>query len=171
MDLKAALLTYDGKHKAPLENIAGNLLFSTEELDTLCSLAKESSQILQAGSTWLLKRGLEEGQLLTAVQTKALLALLEKELHWEAQLHILQIFPHLKIPKASRNRLFVTLKNLLDSSNKFVKAWTFNGLYVLADQFSEYRNDVLPLLQAGMDEEAGSTKARIRNAIKGSDWM
>ena len=170
MDLKEELLAYDGKRKELLEKIASCLVFSSDETDTLCSLARGASPIFQAGSTWLLKRGLEEGQLLTTKQTKALLTLLSQEIHWEAQLQILQMLPYLKFGETSCNRLFVTLKVLLNSSNKFVKAWTFNGFYILADRYPEYREEVLPLLQKGLQEESGSVKARIRNAVKRSSW-
>jgi hypothetical protein len=56
----------------------------------------------------------------------------------------------------------------LQEENKFVRAWAYHGLYELAKQFGDSDN-VIPLVMKGMNDEAASVRARVRNILKAID--
>ncbi len=49
---------------------------------------------------------------------------------------------------------------------KFVRAWAYDAFYRLATQHPGYRPEVWRLLEQGMQEEAPSVKARIRQLLR-----
>ena len=95
------------------------------------------------------------------------------DLYALAKLHLLQMMPTWVIPAERRDALYAVLIGYLDDrkGKKFVRAWAYNGLAVLADQYPELRGDVLGLLARGREEEASSVKARIRNLSKEFEWV
>ncbi|WP_448250543.1 hypothetical protein [Thalassotalea agariperforans] len=60
------------------------------------------------------------------------------------------------------NFLIITLTD----QNKFVRAWTYNGLYELSKQHPEYIKEAKQFFEMAMRDEAPSVKARIRNIMK-----
>ena len=82
--------------------------------------------------------------------------------HWEASLHLLQMLPGWPIPRGKTKRLAKRLRENLEADNKFVRAWCYNGLFELARQHGEFRDEVSQLLDQAEQTEAASVKARIR---------
>lgn len=173
MDLAEELAAFDGKHNDTLEALAAKLTPAAPVVAELCALSRREDPKLQTAATWLLKRFQEEGLAFSAKQVEVLLDLFEAVTHWEAQLHLLQMLPGLTIPAARAAPLFSRLKgeDFLQAANKFVRAWSYNGLAVLASQHEQFRPIVTGLLKAGQEEEAASVRARIRNAIKAAPWV
>jgi hypothetical protein len=58
------------------------------------------------------------------------------------------------------------LRVSLTDSNKFIRAWAYNGFYEMAIQYPEYKNETKQFFEMAMRDEAASVKARIRNIIK-----
>lgn len=54
----------------------------------------------------------------------------------------------------------------LSDNNKFVRAWAYNGLYELSRQYEDLRIETMLLLDAGLNDEAASVRARIRNILR-----
>lgn len=172
MNLESELAAYDGKRKETLEALAARLSTDAAAFRDLTALAKRDDAKLQAGATWLLKHLQDEGMTYSAKQSDALLALLDDVSHWEARLHLLQILPALTLPKERKAALYrlLTGGDYLQSPNKFIRAWTYNALAVLAAQFPALRKAVAPLLAAAQEDEAASVRARLRKVMKEHEW-
>lgn len=173
MDLETEIAAYDGKHKDVLEAIAAKLSPDAAVIRDLTTLAKRDDAKLRAGATWLLKHFQERGVTFSAKQSDALLALLGEVSHWEAQLHLLQIFPTLTLSDQGKAALYrlLTGGDYLQAPNKFVRAWTYNALAVLAARFPDLRGKVAPLLISAQEDEAASVRARLRRVMKEHAWV
>lgn len=133
----------------------------------ITSLINYLQQIeLEKGASWLLKKHLENDNKLSAVEVTQIMKLLSQLQHWETKLHILQLLPYLTIKKADKKKLEYFLRACLPEQNKFVRAWTYNGFYLLAKQHREYQSETEELLKMGLRDESASIKARIRNILK-----
>ncbi|MCG8415645.1 MAG: hypothetical protein MI746_15625 [Pseudomonadales bacterium] len=142
-------LVFESHHKAP------------GFVRDLIRLAKQAD--LQTGATWLLKAWFEADNRCSAMQCKQIYGLLDKLGPWEAKLHILQCMPYMPVAEASKDHVEFFLRTTLSDSNKFVRAWTYNGWHLLAEQFPEYKKEVDQFFEMAMRDEAASVKARIRN--------
>ena len=121
-----------------------------------------TSADLQIVATWLLKRRLEETGSITPVVTRQLVASLSLLKPWEARLHVLQGVPYLEIEAESKPAVERFLRDNLSDPNKFVRAWAYGGMDVLATQYPEFADEVRTLFDWAMMNEAPSVKARIR---------
>lgn len=127
-----------------------------------------TSQIveLQRAATWLLKRHLEAGNSLSPGGSRVILDALPDQEHWESKLHVLQCLPYLEIPEDQSAGLERFLDSCLESDNKFVRAWAYNGFNELSLRFPRYREEVKLMLARAGESEAASVRARIRNILK-----
>lgn len=169
--MKQALDQFDGKHTAPLESLAGRLSPDARTLTELCRIARTGTTKQQGAATWILNHLTDRGPSLKPTQTKRILALLGDVSAWEAAVHLLKMLPKMSIPKENRATLHRDLRALIRDENKFVRAWAFNGVFVLADQYPEHQREAKKLLQIALLDEPASVKARVRNAIKQADWI
>ena len=173
MDLLKELAAFDGKHTEPLEALAERLAPDPVTVAELTALAGRDDAKLQTAATWLLKRFQEDGCTFSADQIDALLDLLEQVESWEARLHLLQMLPAWTLPadrsQTLRRRLLGP--DFLQAPNKFLRAWSYNALAILAEQHPKFRKEVAALLRHGAEDEAASVRARIRNAMKDKPWV
>ena len=121
---------------------------------------------LQKGASWLLKKHLESSNRLEPSNIRKVYALLKKLEHWETKLHILQSIPYMPIEKSQKKRVDAFLRECLMDSNKFVKAWAYNGFYELSIQHVEYQEETKQLLEMAMRDEPASVKARVRKIME-----
>lgn len=159
------LETFDGKHTSGLEGVAVRV-HAAPPLTDLIVLAESPKIHVQIGATWLLKRLQEMGATFSSSQVEDVLGLFEHVDHWGATLHLLQMLPGFTISANQKNGLFSYLKTALASRKPFVRAWSYNGLAVLANQYSELEIEVKTLLDRGAQDKAASVRARIRNIRK-----
>ncbi len=117
-------------------------------------------------SSWLLKHYLSCGNQLTSQQNSQLFHLLAGLDNWQAQLEILQSLSYMPVQPADRSVVEAFLRRCLASANKFVRAWSYNGFDILAEQYPQYRAEVDLFFEMAMNDEAASVKARIRNIVK-----
>lgn len=171
MNLRSALESFDGKTTSTLEAIADRASREGDTILQLCEITVDSEPRIQVGATWLLKRFAEEGLDFSTAQAAEVLELLEGVRQWEASLHVLQLLPFLEIPQARAAVLSSRLTELVSHENKFVRAWAYNGLVVLADQHQVFREEVTKQIRGVASTEAASVKARIRNAEKACPWL
>lgn len=165
-DLIATLQTFDGKHITPFQEAAQALPATTSTLAMLCDLALTEESNIEVGTTWLLKHFLEQqvpANETIASQTIMLIARVQQP---ESRLHLLQSLPYINIPIVAEAELHQILKQHITAKHKFVRAWSYNGLGLLARQNSHYRAEILALFAEAQKKEAASIKARIRKATK-----
>jgi len=164
MSVKTEIEQWDGKSANDIsviyERYCHDSLFISEIIALVGSIT------LQKGATWLLKRYLEnenkiaDGEILKIYEN---LRVIEQ---WESKLHILQCLPFIPITKQEKRKVEVFLRNCLVDSNKFVRAWAYNGFYELAVQYPEYEKETKQFFEMAMRDEAPSVKSRIRNIMK-----
>ena len=133
-------------------------------LSNLLELMSTSSA--ESGATWLLKEFFERGNMLTSEETHQLFRNLPALHQWASKLHILQCLPYLEIDKADKSRVEAFIRECLLEKNKFVRAWAYNGFYLLAKQHIEFQQEADRLLEDALENEAPSVKARIRNLLR-----
>ncbi len=156
---------WDGKSPKPLERVFEECREDPLFPSTLVSLC--DSIEMQTGATWLLKHSYDTGgRPLSEDLTAKHLAGLACIQAWAAKLHVLQYLEHLEIPEQARANLTVFIRGAGTAENKFVRAWAYYGLALLACRFPDERarsRDILERAQAV--ETAGSIKVRIRKAL------
>jgi len=120
----------------------------------------------QSAASWLLRRSLQRGYKPKTDDANSIYLALTACTSWEAQLNLLQCMDLLDVPVYARSALEKYLREALTHSNKFVRAWAYNGFYELARQYPELRDEALQIMEMGARDEPASVKARIRNALK-----
>lgn len=172
MDLLSDLAAFDGTQTDVLEALAAKRAPEPRLVGELCTLAQRDEANLPAAATWLLKRFQEQGYVYSEAETAGLLDLFGSVGPWDARLHLLQMLPGLVVPEHRAPALWRLVKGegFLQGPNKFLRAWSYNALAVLASRHPAYRKDTATLLAAGQEDEAASVRARLRNILKAIDW-
>ena len=134
---------------------------------TLATLANDSEQ--QEVASWFLKHHIDSGQTLHTTQIEDLCAALDQLEEWPAQLHILQILPQLELTGAVSDEVAEFARHSLQADNKFVRAWSYAAFSHLALAHAEYKQEVVSLLTAALENEAPSVRVRIRKALTDFD--
>ncbi len=166
----AAIAEYDGKASDSLASIAAQVDPSAAVLQGLCDLVCSDEARIQSASTWLLRRYVSAGAILSQMQSERALTVLTRDCHWEARLHVLQMMGDLTLPSSRVEQLWSALIEQTTDVNKFIRAWSYHGLAVIADQHPPYRERALNLLAAAEQEAAASVRARIRRIRKTFKW-
>jgi len=166
MHIKREIAAWDGKSAADIKAIYDARNAESSFADTIIALS--STEACEKGATWLLKAWLEAGNKLEQCQISKIYRSLDQLKHWEAKLHILQSIPFMTIADDESRNVYNFLVLTLNDQNKFVRAWSYNGLYELSRHHSRYRNESKQYFEMAMRDEAPSVKARIRNIMKKS---
>lgn len=164
MSIEQEIAAWDGKSADEIREIYASYSAQPDFADTVIRLIHRVPA--QRGATWLLKAWLESGNSLEKGQVREVYSLLPALEHWETKLHVLQCIPFMPIEAGVSENVDAFLRAAVTDSNKFVRAWSYNGFYELATQFPEYRAEVEERLASAMEDEAASVKARIRNIMK-----
>ena len=164
MSILQDLMSWDKKSFDTIEKIYYDYRESPLFIKDIISIVFDGTE--EKGSTWLLKRYLENRGTLKEKDIEKVYNAIPSLRDWEARLHILQSIPYMPIQKESREVVESFIREGLTDKNKFVRAWSYNGLYELATQFPEYKEEVEDLLNAALQYEAPSAKARIRKILK-----
>ncbi len=170
MNIIAALRQFDGKHTEPLVPLADDFISSNCNFDELLAIAEHDDVKLQVAATWVLRRCCDNGVSFDEQTTKALIELLSRVSHWEARLHLLQILPSLTIHSGKVSKLWKILVELTGDSNNFVRAWSYNLLAEIGNQYPKRQKEVLGLLETADQDKAASVRARIRQIRKRLLW-
>ncbi len=165
MSLEQEMACWDGKLINDLEAIysrhSGNGSFLKDVIELLQNEAR------QKGASWLLKRHLENGNKIEVGEIAVIYGFLPELVHWEAKLHILQCIQFMKIGKSEKGQVEVFLRSCLAETNKFIRAWAYNGFYEFSVQYPEYKTETKQFFEMAMRDEVPSVKARIRNIMRG----
>ncbi|MCY4020925.1 MAG: hypothetical protein OXG39_16040 [Chloroflexi bacterium] len=166
----AAIAEHDGKGSEGLESIAAEIDPSTAVLQALCDFVGSGDGRVQSAASWLLRRYASAGAALSHRQTEQALNVLITGGHWEARLHVMQMMGDLTVPARRAEPLWSALIAQTKDANKFIRAWSYYGLAVIADQHLSYRGQALALLAAADQEDAASVRARVRRIRKAFKW-
>ncbi len=164
MSLEQEMACWDGKSINDLEAIYSRHCDNGCFLKDVIELLQNEAQ--QKGASWLLKRHLENGNKIEAGEIAVIYGLLPELVQWEARLHILQCIKFMKIAESETKQVELFLRGCLAETNKFIRAWAYNGFYVISVQYPEYKTETKQFFEMAMRDEAPSVKARIRNIMK-----
>lgn len=164
------LENWDGKSTDDLRHIYASiesaLLASAEQNTSLIDELMRHFPQHPIATTWLVKHAVENDYSLSLLHSEKLLEHLLENPTWQSMLHILQISEHLTISKSLTTALYAKLRHNLSHDNKFIRAWSYHALAVLAKQYPEFKEEVDKLLAMALKDEAPSVKARIRAVLK-----
>lgn len=161
MSLQQEIIDWDEKSSADIGEIFEAHHNEPNFVDAL--LLAIADVHTQKGASWLLKAWLESGKALETRQTNHIFNLLNHLEQWESRLHLLQCLEYLPISGHNKKQLEKFLRDNLEHTNKFIRAWTYNGFHLLAINHPEYQEEVDRFFEMALRDEAASVKARIRN--------
>jgi len=164
MCLRAAISKWNGKYVSDLEDIYKIHATQADFVNKLLGLIADGTY--QSGATWLLKHYLDKGNSLRNSDVSRVYEMLKTLIPWQAKLHVLQSVEYLPIAADDAKLFEQFLRIAITDNNKFVRAWAYNGFYLLAKQYDEYRMEVEQFFNMAMNDEMPSVKARIRNILK-----
>jgi len=164
MTIQDEMAAWDGKSAHDIGKIYNGFNKQTGFPGNVIALMAQAN--CQKAASWLLKHHLENDNKISQLETKSIFKLLNTLDHWESKLHVLQSLPFLNIPNAYKTALEQFLRECLTETNKFVRAWAYNGFYELAKQYPEYEEETRLFFDMAMRDEAPSVRARIRNLLK-----
>ncbi len=166
MNLLSELNFFDGKSVKSLEQVFEKYKSNQNFLPQLVSLVGVEDSKIQIASTWLIKKLLEESNILeTETLDKLCSSLKFVKGNWEAELHLCQILHLVKFQENNKTATEKFIRQCLGSENKFVRAWSYSAFYRFSLEFEGIENEVKKLLQNALETEAASVKARIRNIL------
>ncbi len=164
MDIKNEISAWNGKSASDIFTIYDRHHQQRGFVGELVSFLSQTE--LQKGVTWLLKKHLESNGSIEPKEVKKIYNLLLSLNAWESKLHILQSIPFMPISKTEKKKVEHFLRKCLIDSNKFVRAWAYNGFNELSNQYDEYRQETEQFFEMAMRDEAPSVRSRIRNIMK-----
>ncbi len=162
--LKQDVRLWDGKSAVLMVRVYEQYCDTPDFAFCLTQLMCE--QEFQRGASWLLKHHIDTGHIIHPKEAQNCFASLDKLTHWDTRLHILQSMHAMPIAADHRQAVYDFLDQNITSKRTLVRAWTYTGYVVLAQQHEEYRPQVMALLnKANEIETAGSIKVRIRKGL------
>jgi len=164
MNIEQDIAAWDEKSASDIAAIYEAYHQQSSFADTIVELVPIDT--FQKGATWLLKHYLEAGNQLEKRHIKVIYSSLYEIERWETKLQVLQCMSFMPIANAETKIVESFLRIALADSNKFVRAWAYNGFYVLAIQYPEYQAEVEQFFEMAMRDEVASVKARLRNIMK-----
>jgi hypothetical protein len=166
MSIRDELEQFDGKHTDVLKGILSRHRPTNSLVKSLVTLVADKEPKIQTAATWLLKRLAENHVHFKPEHLMALFGSLSDLTHWISKLHVCQMLQYVAIPKDSDRTVAWFLDRNLWDENRFLRAWSYSGLYELARQHKKYIPYVLEELERAEADQAASVKARIRNIRK-----
>ena len=163
-DLLSKLRLWDGVRVEYLKELYNANSSSIDFFDKLISICV-NEQYLQNVATWLIKHHYDKGRTLPEFLAERLLAGCKNLKNWEAKLHVLQIIPHVTLSKKSIIIIDEFVRECLADNNKFVRAWAYNGFYVLTKYIPELKTELELICQRAMETESAAVKSRVRKII------
>ncbi|MBY4675606.1 hypothetical protein [Marinobacterium arenosum] len=165
MELRQALRTWNGKERAFLLELYRQYREEADFIDQLLHLLERHSDCQRAAS-WLLKHHLEQSARLATEQVDSLFHCAARLVDWQSRLHLLQMMPRLDLPGAKRAPIENFVRQCLTDQARFVRAWAYNGFYLLASLYPELRPEVERFCQMALHDEPPSVRARVGEVLK-----
>lgn len=167
---KLADLSLSWDHK----NLADLQAFSAKHQRDACYLSALLQGLQDANkqgvASWLLKNHVDNGHVLTHSQQEIVLAAMPQAAHWLTRLHYLQLLPAMRVTAVHKESIYRFLLDGIQGRNKFVRAWSYSGLLVLAQQHLQYQDEAQAFARMALRDEAPSVKARLRNFAESTSF-
>lgn len=164
-DLQHQLQQWDGKHTDLLIQIYQNHVYSPDFFSDLIDLCF-SEPTLQTPATWIIKHHYDQKQSLSENLMNELVKRGKQFSDWEARLHLLQILPKVPMDRGVVPYVEEWVRKGLKDENKFVRAWSYQGLYEVSRHIPEMKEELRLLCEDALQLESASVKARVRKVIK-----
>lgn len=169
--LSSKLENWDGKSTDDLRHIyasieSAHLDYAKQQSSSLIDELIRHLPQHPIAATWLVKHAIENDHSLSLPHSEKLLKHLLENPPWQSMLHILQISEHLIISNHLSTPFYAKLRHNLSHDNKFIRAWSYHALAVLAKQYAKFEKEVDELLAMALKGEAPSVKARVRGILK-----
>ena len=162
--LPAEIASWDAKNVAEIKEIYQRYRSDSDFAAQLISFFDSAE--LEVGATWLLKHYLEQGGTLTKTEVARLHRSFKHLQHWSAKLHVLQCAEYWLVPKRYQQSTLAFIRSCLDHQRPFVRANAHHSFFWFANQFPEFREEVLQGFDNASTQETASVQARIRNLRK-----
>ncbi len=168
MNLIDALKNWDGVHVDYLQEIYQTHQNDAVFFEELITITKKYEG-LQTSSTWLIKHHYDQKQSLKQSLVDALYSKGIAIAPWEAKLHLLQILPKITINSKNVIAIDDLVRAGLTDETKFVRAWSYQGLYELAKFLPEYENELRIRCEEAMQFESASILSKVRKILAAID--
>ena len=165
-DLRTALLGFDGKAISFLSETDVKFREQADYLQTLVTLARDQEADIATGATWLIKNHLETGGALDADLVSPLFKALDEATSWGAILHILQSVQYVDLDQITDPHAFDQVHQHISHSRPFIRAWAVDAACRLAARFNDRQAEARQVLDAALQDEAASVRARARKISK-----
>lgn len=163
--LNDVLQHWDQKHTETLIKLYNDLRCYPTLIDHTLTAMTAPEQACAA--TWIIKYALDNKAKLSDKQVDMFTQNLSLLTEWQSRLHGLQILSLINLTKKHAKRLSRFIYSCIDDKNKFVRAWAYSGLYLLAQLDPDYEKDVVTRIEHAIKTEAPSIKARLRKVLEG----
>lgn len=161
---EVALKSWDKKSAQDITAIYKR--FSDEQTFTLTLIAVLDKQDYQMAASWLLKHHFESTNIQSMDISIKIYDKVTELIDWQSRLIMLQSMPYLPIPEQSVLKVEAFVRDCLTDLNKFVRAWAYNGFYLLAKKYPSYQAEAVDFLNLGLTDEPASVKVRIKKCIE-----
>ena len=163
-EILEAIEEFDGKNTAPLASV-GEHMPSKEDVEFLLGIIVDDVQSRVAG-TWILKAWLELGLKLEDGDAMKMMHVLASHDGWEARLHLLQSLEYMYIDIDVVDDLEVCMMQWVEEESTLVRAWSYYGLGLIGRHYEDRAQELIPIVEEGLEDEAGSVRARTKRALK-----
>ena len=160
MTLEQDVSTWDGKSSDDIKAVYSHHAGDPDFIECVIAMIRRGESM--NGATWLLKHALDLGESLDEDSIHDIYQSLPELTDWQARLHVLQCLPRMPVSAEDRPAVEAFVRNGITDGNKFVRAWSYNGLHELARQYPELDEDARIILDIALRDEAPSVVARIR---------
>jgi hypothetical protein len=164
-DLRHQLQNWDGKRTDYLIQIYHTYLKSPAFFSDLVDICL-SDLSLQVPATWLIKYHYDQKE---SLDDDLMNRLLREGLHfpdWETRLHLLQILPKVHMEEETVPYVEEWVRKSLKDENKFVRAWSYQGLYEVSKHIPDMKEELRLLCEDALQLESASIQARVRKVVK-----
>ena len=165
MTLRHRLSHVEGRDTGTLEAILADHPPDGARLDDLLELVEEAEARVQEGATWLLRKYLERGVVLSPAQVRRLGVALDELPEGWARLHLCQAARFLDVPREAASRFAAFYRACWESPNTFLRAWAPDGFVRLAREHPGWLGEAEALLAEALGDPAASVRARARRIV------
>ncbi|NHE59934.1 hypothetical protein [Cyclobacterium plantarum] len=163
--LKELYLQWDGTHTNLLKEVYEANCSDTSFIPLTITLFAKNNE-LEVSTTWILKHHVEKGGEIAANDLEQLLKRGATLRNWESQLHFLQIIPKISLSKKQAEQLEPSIRPLLFSDKKFVKAAAFTAYFEVVKLIPELQNEFRLICEDALEKSSASVKVRIRRILQ-----
>lgn len=168
--LVKAFEAWDGKHRDYLQELYEKNITQANFFKDLVEIYLQRTD-LQIVSSWLIKHQYDLKKTIPQELIDQVLEACYEVEHWEAKLHILQLLPHWVIKEDLLLTVDDFVRKCLEDKNKFIRAWAFEGMFVVSRYIPEYIPELKVLCQHALDNESAAIKSKVRHILKKIDKL